>query len=383
MVEGPMTHKLSRIILCLFSLLLISQLPLFSTNAQQTINAISTTPDGAPDLLIILSPQYANDNEILSAIQAYRTAVSHDLGWIIGVIPIPPQKNDYQTIDTIIETHNNNHTLNACLMVGEDLDTALAGDTDYLEQPSTLPWASLGGSSAYTCTEQGIIAKPTTMHLCVSLLYPPHQLSYEQKKTCLLFAFHKFTTQRNHSAQHPIRVFESSDLNTNSKSIYQTLSTNSAFDYMEDPNQEEIQNILSTPSTAVFVHGHSNPSGTDLSPQPHTGWFSAASLDDIDTPFFGADGCYVAGWWSNQTDNNRLDSSISTGFYGAKIFTSTTLQVMALGLLSQNGFSTPVSFLENAMPELLSGKTIAEAMNGDITLGDIILIGDPTFHFTV
>ena len=56
---------------------------------------------------------------------------------------------------------------------------------------------------------------------------------------------------------------------------------------------------------------------------------------------------------------------------------------MALGLLSQNGFPTPVSFIENAMPDLLSGKTIAEAMIGDTTIGDTILIGDPTFHFTL
>jgi hypothetical protein len=56
---------------------------------------------------------------------------------------------------------------------------------------------------------------------------------------------------------------------------------------------------------------------------------------------------------------------------------------MALGLLSQNGFSTPVSFIQNAMPELLAGKTLAEAMIGDSTIGDTIIIGDPTFHFSI
>jgi hypothetical protein len=56
---------------------------------------------------------------------------------------------------------------------------------------------------------------------------------------------------------------------------------------------------------------------------------------------------------------------------------------MALGLLSQNGCSTPVSFLENAMPELLSGKTLAESLLGDTTLGDTLIIGDPSFHYTL
>jgi hypothetical protein len=56
---------------------------------------------------------------------------------------------------------------------------------------------------------------------------------------------------------------------------------------------------------------------------------------------------------------------------------------MALGLLSQNGYSIPVSFLENAMPDLLSGKTLAESMIGDTTIGDTIIIGDPTFQYTI
>ena len=56
---------------------------------------------------------------------------------------------------------------------------------------------------------------------------------------------------------------------------------------------------------------------------------------------------------------------------------------MALGLLSQNGFSTPVSFLENVFPKLLEGKTLAEAMIGSITIGDTIIIGDPTFQFII
>jgi hypothetical protein len=65
------------------------------------------------------------------------------------------------------------------------------------------------------------------------------------------------------------------------------------------------------------------------------------------------------------------------------MFTSTEIHVMALGMLSQNGYAQPVSFLENALPELLEGKTLAEAMLGDSCIGDTIIIGDPTFHFTL
>ena len=55
---------------------------------------------------------------------------------------------------------------------------------------------------------------------------------------------------------------------------------------------------------------------------------------------------------------------------------------MILGLLSQNGYSYSISFIENALPELIQGKTLAESVIGDFYLGDFIIVGDPTFHFS-
>jgi len=381
-VEGTMTHDPRRIILCVFSLLFICQLPFFSTNARQTLTNEAHPPISNPDLLIILSPQYNHDPEINIAIQAYLSAVNNDLGWNGQIIPIQEYQNEYQIIDTIIESYETD-ALKACLMIGEDLDTALGGDTDYLEQPSTLPWATLGGNAGYETADEGIVSRPTTIHLCISLLYPPQQLSYEQKKSSLIFVFNKFTTQRHQPFPNSVRVFESSDLNTYSQAVYQNLNELSNLYYTEDATTKQMTHALQTSCAAFFVHGHSTPSGTDIAAKKKVGWFPAENLDSINTPFFGADGCYVAGWWSTQQDNNHLDPCFGTSWYGAKIFTSITIQAMALGLLSQNGFSTPVSFLENAMPELLTGKTLAESMVGDTTIGDVIIIGDPTFHFVL
>lgn len=382
MVEGMTTHKPSRILLSAFMLLLISQLPLFSTPAQQTNLYDIITEHHNPDLLIILSPQYQSDDDIRHAIQTYLTAVKNDLGWNSQIIPIQETENTYQHIDTIIETAYQHHPLKACIMVGEDLDTALAGDCDYLEQPSTLPWTTLGGPSTYEYTEQGILCKPSTQQICISLLYPTHEHTYDQKKSSLLFAFEKFATQRQTPYPTTIQILESSEINTNSKPLYHHLSKYAPITYTEDATTSAISTSLTTPYGAYFVHGHSNPAGTHVNRQKNTGWFTAENLDTLQTPFFGADGCYVAGWWSNQQDNNKLDSSIDASYYGSKIFTSTSIKAMALGLLSQNGFSEPVSFLENVMPELLSGKTLAEAMIGKATIGDTIIVGDPTFRFT-
>jgi hypothetical protein len=383
MVYGTMTHKPSKIILSLIALLFISQLPFFSTLAQKTTNNDFIVNEEYPDLLIILSPQYERDTDIRTAINSYSIAVYNDLGWTSRIIAIHKDENTYQQIDNIIETTNNNHPVKACIMVGEDLNTALGGDCDYLEQPSTLPWSTLGRTTTYELTTQGIICKPTTLNICISLLYPTHDLSYEQKKSSIISVFHKFTIQRHTPNLNTIRVFESSDLNTNSNAIYKKLSDFGTLLYTEDAANFDISASLTEPYSAYFVHGHSSPAGTDVNAQKNIGWFTAESLDTLQTPFFGADGCYAGGWWSNRQDNDKLDTSINSSYYSSKIFTSTYIRVMALGFLSQNGFSTPVSFLENVFPELLTGKTLAEAMIGDTCIGDFIIVGDPTFHFTI
>jgi hypothetical protein len=382
-VEGMATHKPSRILFNILILLFISQLPFFSTHAQETITNDLNENETHADLLIILSPQYCTDNDIRTAIYSYITAVKNDLGWSSQIISIKDHENTYQSIDKIIEAAYQNHPLKACLMVGEDLNTALGGDCDYLEQPNTLPWSTLGGPTAYSSTDDGILCKLSTIQICISLLYPTHDQSYEQKKSSLVFAFNKFANQRNTTSPNAIRVLESSDLNINPKAIYQQLNNYGNVIYSEDATESDLIAACGIPYSAFIVHGHSTPAGTDVNRQKNSGWFTAENLDILKTSFFGADGCYTAGWWSNHSDNNQLDPSIDAIWYGSKIFTSSSLQAMALGLLSQTGFSTPVSFLENVMPELLAGKTLADAIIGDSTIGDFVIIGDPSFHFTL
>jgi len=55
---------------------------------------------------------------------------------------------------------------------------------------------------------------------------------------------------------------------------------------------------------------------------------------------------------------------------------------IALGFLPQNGFSTPVSFLENVFPKLLTGITLTEAIIRETCIDDFIIVRGPTFHFT-
>lgn len=335
-----------------------------------------------PNILIFVSPQYSNDFEIKTAINGYISAVKVDICWNTRIVEITDENNDYEKIDQIIENYYNCYNIKACIMVGEDIDTALAGDCNYMEQPSTIPWSTIGGNAIYERSEQGIICKPYKMDICISLIYPAHEQDYKTKKQQIISSFTKFSNDRAIKFSDDILVFESSSINTNSKEIYKNLDKNTDLYYREDPTDTDIQKSLQTPYSLYFVHGHSNPSGTSLNVKEKS-WFSAEYVDEIDSPFFGADGCYVAGWWSNQKDNNVLDPSIYGTWYGSKIFSNQNTRAMVLGLLSQTGYSYTVSFIENAVTELTNGKTLAESMIGDTYIGDSIVIGDPTFYFTI
>ena len=331
------------------------------------------------DMVIILSPQYADDRDIQTSINSYIDAVQEDLGWTAHLIAMGQENNDYKVIDQLIEHYYFLYHIKACIMVGEDIDTALAGDSDYMEKPSTIPWSTLGRENAYETANQGIVVKPYTTDIAISLLYPTHTLDYQTKKAHIISVFEKFSTRNKYSLDN-IFVSEASDINHHSKELYRHLSTYGNLTYSEDSSN--IYASLNKDYSMYFVHGHSNPSGTDVN-KDDTGWFSARNVDYVNTPFFGADGCYVNGWWSDQKDNNVLDSSINTIWYGSTIFTSKHVQVMALGLLSQQGFSYPVSFIEHVIPDLCEGKTLAESIIGDTFVDNTILIGDPTFQYTV
>ena len=367
--------------------LALGLIALFSSASIASVSAQFITPYSSPifttvyrntDMLIFVSPQYAYDIEIRTAIESYISAVKEDIGWNTRMVSLTQKNNEYQTIDQTIERYYRLYKIKACIMVGEDTDTAFGGDSDYMEKPSIVPWYTIGGVDAYEVSEQGIVSRPYEMDICISLMYPTNDLDYQTKKSHIIAAFYKFSNQRHVGFDGDILVFESSDINTNSEEMYKGLDEYGNLIYTEDASSMSLDGSYSM----YYVHGHSIPAGTDVNADDG-GWFSADNVDELDTPFFGADGCYVGGWWSDKSDNNVLDSSIDCSWYGSKIFTSKSVQVMVLGLLSQNGFYYPVSFIENAVPDLLDGATLAESMIGHTYVGDNVLVyGDPTFHYT-
>ena len=334
-----------------------------------------------PDMLVFLSPQYAHDKDILSAINEYAAIVKSDISWNVKTIKLSSEQNSYQSIDAIIEDNYKEFSIKACLLVGEDTDTALSGSSKHMLKPSVVPWETTGGNTSYEILDGKVVCKPYTIDICISLLYPSGNLDYQTKKTHIISAFNKFSSKSDFGLDNDILVFESSELNANSKDIYSSLENSGNLFYREDPTDLEVEQSKSSSYSMYFVHGHSNPSGTDVSVD-NNGWFSAEYVNSLDSPLFGADGCYVGGWWCD-SNTATLTSSVSSNFYGSKIFTSKNIVVMALGMLTQNGLSYPVSFIENVVPKLSNGYTLANSIIGNTALGDTIIIGDPTFHFTL
>ncbi len=339
------------------------------------------------DMLIFLSPQYADDIEIKNAINRYIDAVKEDIGWDTKIVTVTPEINDFQEIDEIIEGYYETENIKACIMVGEDIDTALGGDVEikYKEGPSTLPW----------WTTQTVSGEYQRMDICISLIYPTHSLEYQTKSSQIAFVFNKFSMNRDKIYSNDIVVFRGDPLTEQGLKVYQTLDNYGNLFYKENATDSEVQESLNKSWMMYNIFGHSCPSSTLVG----KGSFYADDLDNLDTPLFTAGGCSVNDWYVNISSfgNDELDYSTDDPYgteyhpswYGSKILTSLYLRVMVLGFPGQptGDPSDPVAsrknFIINAMPDLAMGKTLAEAMIGDIydTKGDQIIFGDPTFHY--
>ena len=351
------------------------------------------------DMLIFLSPQYANNLLIDWAINRYIKAVKNDIDWNTKIIKITPDINDFRKIDQIIENYYENYTIKACIMVGEDIDTALYCDKHYNEAPSTIPWETIGGESRYYFDEKGCTSSGEyanyTFEICISLIYPTH-FSFNFKKSLeIAKVFLKFSRNRKIAYTGDILAFVGSKdidkpVNKEKRDIYQSLDQYCDLYYSENPSPYEIKASLFSKYSVYSVFGHSNPGHTAVNYTKNcTQYFEARYLNYLNTPFFMASGCYVGGWFSSFEDNNRLDPSINRIWYGSRIFTSRHIRAMVLGFPDQLiGWVSPgghyKNFIGNALPDLITGKTLAESMIGKTYYcsNDQTVYGDPTFHFS-
>jgi hypothetical protein len=359
------------------------------------------------DMLIFVSPQYANDTQIKQAINEYIEAVKNDIGWETKIIAITADINDFREIDEIIEDYysKSGGRLKASIMVGEDMDTALTADLfseafSAAESPSTAPWSTTGGENltglyipgeedTYTIDlyEGGdlVSSHKQMINIAISLIYPTHSLSYQTKSSQIISVFDKFSENRARLYPRDMRVFVQDQRITEDPKlyeIYQTLKNYGDLLYKEGATQLEINESLTKSYRMYSISGHSMPGYTGLGVDSG---FSTDYLNELNTPLFTAAGCYTAGWYTNPNqsmDNNILDFSIDKPWYGSKIFVNPNIRAMILGFPDDPADPGNYNFIMNAVPELNAGKTLAESIINHYYFGnDLILYGDPTFHY--
>ncbi len=361
------------------------------------------------DMLIFLSPQYSEDVQIKQAINKYIDVVKNDIGWNTKIVNITTDTNEFRKIDKIIEDyyHNPGNKIKASIMVGEDINTALSADFINQESPATSPWSTTGGESpsnsstfdenTYSISELNggdqINGYRQKINIAISLIYPTHSLSYEEKSSQIITAFKKFSTNRESSYSKDMVAFESNEIvedvyvtSKNTTEIYNTLSDYGNLYYKREPSQIDIEETLNKSFMLYNINGHSAPGYTKLGADSY---FYGSYLNQINTPIFTAQGCFVAGWYAaGNTDNSILDYSDYTGnsgsmWYGSTIFTNPDLRVTILGQPAQTSGGGSYNFIYNAMSELNTGKTLAESIIGKIynSADEVIIYGDPTFHY--
>ena len=91
-------------------LVLFIGVPILSAHTQDVAShnntiLISTNMQERIDMLIFISPQYADDAEITTTINSYVRSVKEDLGWNTKLILIHQENNSYKEIDQTIELH--------------------------------------------------------------------------------------------------------------------------------------------------------------------------------------------------------------------------------------------------------------------------------------
>lgn len=371
-------QRISTTVITIIIIMIMLAPPLLSaTTSNHTIptetQTLSPPPTMKNDLLIILSPAYTHDPEIIHQISKYAQTIYIDINWTSRLITLLPNQNTYPIIDNIIEHIHQTNQIKACLLIGDDLDLPIAGTYQHMEKPSIKPYATLGGNTSYHTQSGHIISTPYKTEIFISLLIPNPSDDHATKKQQIITTLESFITKRNTDKLKTTTVLESSALHTNPTTTLNLTGIGEQTTVYLDPTLQDIKTTVNQQHSLVYIHGHSDPSKTLLNHQKDT-WFTVNHLKTLHTPVFLADGCYVNGQYT--TSKNQTTPS-----YSSILCENPEIQMMILGIISQTQHNH-TTHIHHILSTLSQGTTIAESFLGHTTNGDIIFYGDPTFHFT-
>jgi len=352
--------------------------------------------EDALDMAIFISPQYAEDRDILNVIDTYASAVKDDIGWNVGVVKVDKTQNRYDIIDEIIESLYQENPLKACMMVGEDMGKDLNIFTTSCNKKcdqSIVAWCTIGGTDAYeispTCATQTVTSR-LIISVPISLMYPNSDDLFVTKKAQILSAFNKFSNDRNIEYTDDILAFCDDSESIDVLEILENeLPTIGDPEIIAKPYQSTVDDALSGNYKMVSALGHAVPSSIRVSSGAHLAYFTARThAENVNTPFLLLFGCGVHGWFTGIDDICAYYPPIRThnNWFGHTIFDNPNLRVIIAGFptgaYARYGRDATGFLCSRCLAKMNDGVTIAEAMQ-NIWSHDSneTLFGDPTFHY--
>jgi len=378
------------------------------------------------DMIVLVSPQYSADNNILEALNNYGVVIKNDINWNTELVRLTVENNSVGKIRDIIKQYYLNSNTKAVLIIGEDISMAQSNEFSDIDLPTTIVWQNLKNeiecnvyilNNSYpgfwqpkdfgkyenkptiypNSTAQEIdnllnlddptisirpmdlwvASKPAVRpDVFVSLLFPLNGLSYEQKALSIINTLNKFSNNResvSNSGETLIYVHE--DVVNYLDQSFRNLGTST---YSENCVQCNID--LSKSYSALILNGHADPAVIYYSSNAG-GHLFVKDLLSLHTPFLLAQGCNIGGWFSAHNPNGYIDrpeySVNDYKMFMELVMNENDLRIVMLGSDDISGnYSEFVNYLN-------SGRTIAEAyLSGNRTLRHLFY-GDPTFHYNI
>lgn len=336
-------------------------------------------------LLILLSNQYSNDSDIDDAISNYSNSIKPE-GWSTVVHKLSPSVTDFREVDEIIEDIDPYATM----IIGEDTPTALRAELSGQEMPSTVPFYTTGGEDAYTINKGRITGNIYKCSIPTSLIFLNHDNSYDKKKNEIISTLNKFSTNRNNIAEtygNKVVSYVSVEGEGIGRSgadyIYSSIEPLGDLTQYEDAGQSIVDKVLIGEYKMVSAFGHACPSRIVVK---WIGNYKVLFLANVHarkakTPMLMLHGCYVSGWKCKPCHTSILDPPTSIWF-GHQVIDSQHLRIVVAGFPIQGTHPDADNFVNNCIPDLANGKSLAESMKNKMIYGDDSTIyGDITFHY--
>jgi hypothetical protein len=379
---------------------------LSSENCNGPVDAYSdilTFQTENPHLLIVLSPNYSDNAEIDSAINAYSLAIAQE-GWVTDILELNSTINDHAFVRAALMDRKKNANTTAAILVGEDLpfdhfDIERALDTQ-LTCPILDNWVE----------EKGIDGWGTnTIDIAVSLLVPsPYSNAVEDVEQ----AFLKFASDRSRTYPNDVALFYDPSLLHSGLNApdYPELKMLGGLTVNTNTTQEDVYNV--GPLKLLSLSGHGCPSSVRVTPYPGYAEFYSQDVGNIDVPFAVLSGCNTHCWFSKA---GELAPYYTFGLrnFGGLTLGNGDLHALVASLPDQDeveivkieGSWTPLSailanpysqdwmqmiedrmvitnFYSYSLPKLAKGRSLAQAIYGATFFNDnVVVYGDITFHY--